>query len=161
MPCVYAKINQFLEGLACVSKEGKFGYIDETGKEVVECIYDSGYAFSEGLACVKKNGKYSPIGKHGVKRIITNERYMGYNQIPIREQEDFNKLQNAHVLVFGLGGVGGYVCEALVRAGVKHFTIIDNDIVQESNLNRQIIALKSTIGQKKSRCNEEENARNS
>ena len=63
--------------------------------------------------------------------------------------EAFKKLQNAHVLVFGLGGVGGYVCEALVRAGVKHFTIVDNDVVQESNLNRQIIALKSTIGQKK------------
>ena len=63
--------------------------------------------------------------------------------------EAFKKLQNARVLVFGLGGVGGYVCEALVRAGVKHFTIVDNDVVQESNLNRQIIALKSTIGQKK------------
>lgn len=63
--------------------------------------------------------------------------------------EAFKKLQNAHVLVFGLGGVGGYVCEALVRAGVKHFTIVDNDVVQESNLNRQIIALESTIGQKK------------
>ena len=63
--------------------------------------------------------------------------------------EAFKKLQNARVLVFGLGGVGGYACEALVRAGVKHFTIVDNDVVQESNLNRQIIALKSTIGQKK------------
>ena len=64
-------------------------------------------------------------------------------------QESFEKLQNKHVLVFGLGGVGGYVVEALVRAGIKHFTIVDNDIVQESNLNRQIIALYSTIGQKK------------
>lgn len=64
-------------------------------------------------------------------------------------EESFEKLQNKHVLIFGLGGVGGYVVEGLVRAGIKHFTIVDNDIVQESNLNRQIIALYSTIGQKK------------
>ena len=64
-------------------------------------------------------------------------------------EESFEKLQNKHVLIFGLGGVGGYVVEGLVRAGIKHFTIVDNDIVQESNLNRQIIALHSTIGQKK------------
>ena len=64
-------------------------------------------------------------------------------------EESFEKLQNKHVLIFGLGGVGGYVVEGLVRAGIKHFTIVDNDVVQESNLNRQIIALYSTIGQKK------------
>lgn len=64
-------------------------------------------------------------------------------------EEGFTKLQDKHVLVFGLGGVGGYVCEGLVRAGIKHLSIVDNDEVQESNLNRQIIALHSTIGQKK------------
>ena len=64
-------------------------------------------------------------------------------------EKSFNHLQQKHVMVFGLGGVGGYVIEGLVRAGIKEFTIIDNDVVQESNLNRQIIALNATIGRKK------------
>ena len=59
------------------------------------------------------------------------------------------RLQNAHVAVFGIGGVGGYAVEALVRAGVGALDLIDNDTVSESNLNRQIIALHSTVGQYK------------
>lgn len=61
----------------------------------------------------------------------------------------FNKLKNAHVAVFGIGGVGGYAVEALVRSGIGAIDIFDNDVVSESNLNRQIIALYSTIGQPK------------
>lgn len=59
------------------------------------------------------------------------------------------KLKGAHVAVFGIGGVGGFTTEALVRAGVGELTIVDHDTVSESNLNRQIIALRSTIGRKK------------
>ncbi len=58
-------------------------------------------------------------------------------------------LANKHVAVFGLGGVGGFCAEALARAGVGNLTIVDFDTVSESNINRQIIALQSTIGQKK------------
>ena len=58
-------------------------------------------------------------------------------------------LQNARVAVFGVGGVGGYVVEALVRSGVGALDLFDNDTVSESNLNRQIIALRSTVGQYK------------
>ncbi|WP_026523524.1 tRNA threonylcarbamoyladenosine dehydratase [Butyrivibrio sp. MB2005] len=58
-------------------------------------------------------------------------------------------LKNARVAVFGVGGVGGYVCEALVRCGVGAFDLIDSDTVAESNLNRQIIALHSTVGKNK------------
>lgn len=57
-----------------------------------------------------------------------------------------NKLKNAHVAVFGVGGVGGYVCEMLVRSGVGRLSIFDSDTVSESNRNRQIIALSSTTG---------------
>ena len=60
--------------------------------------------------------------------------------------EAMEKLRNAKVLVFGVGGVGGYVCEALARAGVGHIAICDNDVVSESNINRQIIATYDTIG---------------
>ena len=60
-------------------------------------------------------------------------------------QENMEKLSKAKVAVFGVGGVGGYVCEALVRSGVGEFDLIDNDTVNLSNLNRQIIALHSTI----------------
>lgn len=60
-----------------------------------------------------------------------------------------SKLKQARVAVFGVGGVGGYVVEALARAGVGNLDLIDNDDVSLTNLNRQIIALHSTIGQAK------------
>ena len=56
------------------------------------------------------------------------------------------RLHNARVAVFGIGGVGGYTCEALARAGVGHIDLFDNDTVSLSNLNRQIVALHSTVG---------------
>lgn len=59
------------------------------------------------------------------------------------------KLKNSRVIVFGVGGVGGYVCEALARSGVGGIDIVDNDTVSISNINRQIIALHSTIGRLK------------
>lgn len=60
--------------------------------------------------------------------------------------EAVEKLKNSSVLVFGIGGVGGYCVEALVRAGVGTLTLVDNDRVNITNLNRQIIALESTLG---------------
>ena len=62
------------------------------------------------------------------------------------------QLNQKHVIVFGVGGVGGYVVEALVRSGIGHITIVDNDTVSLSNLNRQIIATQDTIGKKKGSC---------
>lgn len=59
------------------------------------------------------------------------------------------RLRNSRVAVFGVGGVGGYVVEALARCGVGTLDLIDNDTVSETNINRQIIALTSTIGQYK------------
>lgn len=63
--------------------------------------------------------------------------------------DGLNRLKNAKVAVFGIGGVGGYVVEALVRSGLGSIDIIDNDTVALSNLNRQIIATHSTIGKYK------------
>jgi tRNA A37 threonylcarbamoyladenosine dehydratase len=60
-----------------------------------------------------------------------------------------NRLKNSRVLVCGVGGVGGYVVEALARGGVGHIDVLDNDCVHESNLNRQILATVNTIGRKK------------
>lgn len=59
------------------------------------------------------------------------------------------KLQNCSVAIFGVGGVGGYICEALCRAGVGRIDIFDRDTVSVSNINRQIIALHSTVGRPK------------
>ena len=59
------------------------------------------------------------------------------------------KLQNAHVAVFGIGGVGGHLCEALARAGVGAIDLYDSDCVSVSNINRQIVALHSTVGRQK------------
>ena len=56
------------------------------------------------------------------------------------------RLRNARVAVFGLGGVGGYVVEALARGGIGALELIDSDTIGESNLNRQILALRSTLG---------------
>lgn len=64
-------------------------------------------------------------------------------------EENLNKLKAAKVLVFGVGGVGGYVCEALARAGVGTIDIVDKDAVDITNINRQIIATHDTIGQPK------------
>ena len=61
-------------------------------------------------------------------------------------KEAVEKLKSKRVAVFGVGGVGGYVCEALARSGVGELDIIDNDTVALSNINRQIIALHSTLG---------------
>ena len=64
-------------------------------------------------------------------------------------EEALEKLARSRVAVFGIGGVGGYVCEALVRSGIGAFELVDMDTVSISNLNRQIIALESTIGRYK------------
>ena len=64
-------------------------------------------------------------------------------------QENLDKLAAAKVLVFGVGGVGGYVCEALCRAGVGQIDIVDKDVVDVTNINRQIIATHETVGRPK------------
>lgn len=64
-------------------------------------------------------------------------------------KEAMEKLKNARVAVFGIGGVGGYVCEALVRSGVGAFDLIDDDKVCLTNINRQIIATRKTVGKYK------------
>ena len=63
--------------------------------------------------------------------------------------DSIEKLALSRVIVFGLGGVGGYVVEALVRTGVGHLDLVDNDEVSLSNINRQIYALHSTVGKDK------------
>ena len=60
-----------------------------------------------------------------------------------------DRLRGAHVALFGLGGVGGYAAESLARAGIGHIDLIDNDTVSLTNLNRQMLALHSTLGQYK------------
>lgn len=70
-------------------------------------------------------------------------------EISLIGEENFQKLQKAHVAVFGIGGVGSYAAEALVRAGIGALTFVDGDAVAPSNLNRQIVALHSTLGRNK------------
>jgi len=74
-------------------------------------------------------------------KLSRTEKLIGKNGI--------NALKNAKVCVFGVGGVGGFAVEALVRAGIGNIDVIDGDIVSESNINRQIIALTTTIGMPK------------
>lgn len=60
-----------------------------------------------------------------------------------------DKLKNAHVAVFGIGGVGSYTAEALARSGVGTLTLVDNDVISPTNINRQLFALHSTVGMNK------------
>lgn len=73
--------------------------------------------------------------------LIRSEKLLG--------TEAINKLNNSKVCVFGIGGVGGYVCEGLARSGVGSFILVDKDVVSESNINRQIIATTKTVGKSK------------
>lgn len=64
-------------------------------------------------------------------------------------EDNIDRLSESSVAVFGVGGVGGFVCEALARSGVGKLVLIDGDTVAKSNINRQIIALQSTVGKHK------------
>ena len=64
-------------------------------------------------------------------------------------EDNMKRFENARVAIFGIGGVGGYAVEALARSGVGALDLIDNDTVTQSNINRQIIALNSTVGRYK------------
>ena len=68
---------------------------------------------------------------------------------PLLTEEGAEKLKNAKVLLFGVGGVGGYTAEALIRCGLGRLDVVDGDTVALSNINRQIIALTSTLGRYK------------
>ncbi len=64
-------------------------------------------------------------------------------------EDNFKKLNNSSVIVFGLGGVGGAVCEALVRSGIGTIALVDKDTVDITNINRQLIATTQTVGMRK------------
>ncbi len=64
-------------------------------------------------------------------------------------EESITKLQNSYAAVFGIGGVGAFVAEALARSGIGKIDLIDSDVISESNINRQLIALHSTVGRPK------------
>lgn len=70
-------------------------------------------------------------------------------------EEGMNKIKNSAVLIFGIGGVGGYIVEALVRAGIGTVGIVDGDTVSESNINRQIIATYESVGRNKTEAMKE------
>lgn len=76
-----------------------------------------------------------------MSRTVRTQMLLGENNL--------NKLKNARVAVFGVGGVGGYAAEAIARCGVGSIDLFDSDTVSESNINRQIIATVDTVGQKK------------
>ena len=70
-------------------------------------------------------------------------------EINLIGQENFDKITSKKVIVFGTGGVGGYVAEMLVRSGISNLTLVDFDTINITNLNRQIISLSSNVGQLK------------
>lgn len=85
---------------------------------------------------------------------MKSEEYFSRNKL-FWGEDNQNFLSLKHVAIFGLGGVGGFCAEALARAGVGELTIIDFDTVSESNINRQLVALHSTVGQSKAKLFEE------
>lgn len=81
--------------------------------------------------------------------MITNKQHKFSRFEKIIGKENLDLLQSKSVLILGVGGVGGYVAEALARSNIGTLILVDFDKVDETNINRQIIALKSTIGKKK------------
>ena len=80
--------------------------------------------------------------------IITLDEHFSRTALLLKKEE-MDKLKNSHVAIFGVGGVGSYVTEALARTGVGTFSLIDKDIIEVSNINRQLIATFDTIGKDK------------
>ena len=78
---------------------------------------------------------------------MTDERYS--RTVKITGEDGLRRLRAASVLIVGIGGVGSYAAEAIARAGIGHVSLMDGDSVQPSNLNRQLVALMSTIGMNK------------
>lgn len=99
---------------------------------------------TDAVCCCRGNAWRSD--KRGGKGIM--ESRLGRTEL-LLGSENMEKLKKARVAVFGVGGVGGYVVEALARCGIGTLDLIDNDEIAESNLNRQIIATVSTIGRPK------------
>ena len=79
---------------------------------------------------------------------MIDEKFTSRTELLIGKQ-GIKKLQNSKVAIFGLGGVGSYVVEGLSRAGVGNFILVDNDKINPSNINRQIIATTKTVGKPK------------
>ena len=71
---------------------------------------------------------------------------MQYNRLKLLIGNKLDDLKNKSILIVGIGGVGGYAFEAIVRSGISNIIIVDNDVVDITNLNRQIISLHSNIG---------------
>ncbi len=76
------------------------------------------------------------------------ENWLGRTELLLGE-ETMTRLRNTRVVVFGVGGVGGWCAESLVRSGIGHVTIVDSDCVNSSNINRQLVATTRTVGQPK------------
>lgn len=78
---------------------------------------------------------------------MSNIRYS--RTVQIVGEDNLFKLKDKKIIIFGVGGVGGQALESLVRSGFCHFTLVDKDVVEESNLNRQIIAVHNNLGEPK------------
>lgn len=89
-----------------------------------------------------------------MKSEVENKNWLNRTEALIGK-ESLEKLQNSNIVVFGLGGVGSYVVEGLVRAGIQNICIIDKDIVDITNINRQLIADTETVGKAKVDVQEE------
>lgn len=98
--------------------------------------------------CREQNEVYGNRGDSVFLRMIMQEeRFMRFSALV--GEEAFAKIQKSHVAVFGIGGVGSYIVEALARCGIGKLTLVDYDTITYHNINRQIHALSSTVGKKK------------
>lgn len=80
---------------------------------------------------------------------MTADEHIFTRTAPLFTPDGLKRIQNSHILIFGLGGVGSAVTEALARSGAGALTLVDHDTVSPSNLNRQLLATEEVIGQKK------------
>ena len=112
-----------------------------------------------GMGSPEESNKRAGNAEHDDRQqeMELSEKRKGGNEMPewlsrterLIGEENIKRLRSTRVAVFGVGGVGGYVVEALARSGIGTLDLIDNDIVAESNLNRQILATRDTLGRDK------------
>ena len=142
---LYDCCNDFvnLNSAASLTKTLQDIYNDEEGRKYSEKVHmykdEKCFLIKEGFLFLNKNDNINEVTIEPADRMI--ELIYG--------KDAMEKIAKAHVAVFGVGGVGEYVIEALARSGVSHFSLVDDDKVALSNINRQIIATMDTIGKYK------------
>ena len=147
------KLLSKLGGPNGVIRQSEFFVYSKKDREALERCMELGLPFPEITTWIRASkSDFELVRDIGIKEtgiLVSCSDYHKLKKLGMSRKEAMEHLSECRVAVFGIGGVGGYVCEALARSGVGTFDLIDNDKVCLSNINRQIIASNKTVGRYK------------